>query len=98
MAMTEQEHMLILLLLLKQQQSIKILINTLKARGILEGDDAQAFEYSQLQDAPNNAALFDQLKSQYLLIAKAAGVETGLERVPELPVDWFRPQPPPPKD
>ncbi len=85
--------MLLLLLLMKRNQSIKILIDVLKSRGVLTADDAQAFEFSQMQDAPSNAALFDEMKEQYLVLAKSLGIQTGLEHMPELPVDWFGPRP-----
>ena len=92
--MTREEHILLLLMLLKQNQSIKILIEALKSRGVWTGDDAQAFEFSQLQDASSNAALFDELRKNYVKLANSLGVQTGLEDMPELPVSWFRPQPP----
>jgi hypothetical protein len=92
--MTRDEHMLLILLLLKQNQSIKILINALKSRGVWSGDDAQAFEFSQVQDAASNAALFDELRRNYVTLANSLGIQTGLEDMPELPVDWFRPQKP----
>jgi hypothetical protein len=92
--MTRDEHMLIILLLMKQNQSIKILIEALKSRGVWTEDDAQAFEFSQMQDAASNAALFDELRKNYVTLANSLGVQTGLEDMPELPLDWFRPRPP----
>lgn len=92
--MTRNEHLLVLMLLLKQNQAIKILIDTLKSRGIWTDDDAQAFEYSQMQDAPSNAALFDELKRNYVTLARSLGIQTGLEDIPELPEDFFRPSKP----
>jgi hypothetical protein len=91
MPMTTEEHMLMLALLMKQHQSIKILLDVLKSRYVLTGDDAEAFEFSQTQDAASNAALYHQMKEAYLLIAKSLGIETGLEKLPQPPVDWFRP-------
>lgn len=80
--MTRDEHMLLLMLLMKQNQSIKILIDALKSRGVWTGDDAQAFEFSQMQDAPSNAALFAQMKQTYLTLANSLGIQTGLEDMP----------------
>ncbi len=91
MPMTPEEHMLVLLMLLKRNQAIKILIDMLKSRGVLTGDDDQAFQFSQMQDAASNAALFDEVKAQYLFLARTLGIQTGLERLPELPLDWFGP-------
>jgi hypothetical protein len=77
---------------MKQDQSIKILIDILKSRGVLTGDDSQAFEFSQLQDASSNAALFDSMKEKYLTLAKSLDLHTGLENLPEFPTTWFGPQ------
>jgi hypothetical protein len=89
--MTPQEHMMMLLLLMKQDQSIKILINILTSRGVLTGDDARAFEFSQMQDAASNAAVFDGTKQKYLTVAKSLSLHTGLENLPEFPTDFFGP-------
>lgn len=91
MAITRDEHMLIILMLMKQQQALKIVIDALKSRGILAEDDAQAFEFSQMQDAPSNAALFHQVRDNYLFLAKTMGLQTGLEHMPDLPLEWFHP-------
>ena len=85
--MTPQEHMLLLLLIMKQNQSIKILLDALKSRGVLTGDDPQAFEFSQMQDVLSNAALFDEAKEKYLILARSLGIQTGLENMPKLPLD-----------
>jgi hypothetical protein len=53
-----------------------------------------SFEFSQLQDAPSNGALFDEMKAKYLVLAKDVGIQTGLDHIPELPLDWFGPSKP----
>jgi hypothetical protein len=80
--MTTKEHMLVLALFAKQNQLIKVLVNILKSRGILAGDDAGAFEFSQNVDASSNAAIFAEAKAKYLELAKGLGIETGLEKLP----------------
>ena len=58
----------------------------------MTGDDAQAFEFSQLVDAKSNAALFEEAKAKYLELAKGLGIATGLENLPPVPEDFFRPK------
>jgi hypothetical protein len=89
--MTTGEHMLMLQLFFKQRQAIRILLDILKSRGVLTADDEQAFAYAQTANAPSNAAVFDEAKHFYLTLAHALAVETGLENMPEPPLDWFRP-------
>lgn len=89
--MTPEEHMLILLLSFKQQQAIRILLNMLRSRGVLTADDEEAFASALTQDAGLNAALFDQAKDAYLTIARSLEIQTGLEKLPEPPLEWFRP-------
>jgi hypothetical protein len=89
--MTPQEHALVLSLFTKQNQFVKMLIDILKSRGILSGDDAYAFEFSQLSDAKSNAAIFDEAKRKYLELAKGLGIVTGLENLPPIPPEFFPP-------
>ncbi len=77
--MTSQEHTLMIFLLAKQLQQIKIIVSILKSRGILGGDDAQAFESAVAFDLESNAALFQDAQRQYLDFAKRLGIDTGLE-------------------
>jgi hypothetical protein len=82
---------LVLYIYFKQQQAIRILLDMLKSRGIVTADDEKAFSFSQIVNAPSNAALFDEAKETYLRIAHSLEVQTGLERLPDFPVEWFRP-------
>jgi hypothetical protein len=88
---TPQEHILVMSVWFKQQQAIRILLDMLKSRNILSADDEQAFSFSQTVNAPSNAALFDEVKTNYLALAKSAGIQTGLEQLPEFPAEFFRP-------
>jgi hypothetical protein len=92
--MTPKEHALVLALFAKQNQFIKMLLDILKSRGILTGDDARAFEFSQSVDAVSNAALLDEAKAKYLELAKGLGIQTGLENLPPVPIGLFRPKAP----
>lgn len=89
--MTSDEHMLLIYIQFKQQQAIRILLDMLKSRSVLTADDEQAFSFSQTVNASSNAALFDEVKENYLKIAHSLGIQTDLEHLPEFPVEWFRP-------
>jgi hypothetical protein len=88
---TPKEHLLVLALFTKQAQMTKVLLDILKSRGVLTGDDARAFEFSQNIDAASNAALFEQAKEKYLVMAKGLGIETGLENLPPSSEQHFHP-------
>ena len=74
MALTREEHLLLIALFVKQSQNIKILLEILKSRDILTGDDSRAFEFSVLQDMPSNDALFREGKAKYIQLAKGLGI------------------------
>jgi hypothetical protein len=92
--MTPEEHMLMLSLYFKQQQAIRILLDMLKSRGVLTADDEAAFAFAQTQNTGSNASIFDEAKNSYLTMAHAVGVGTGLEHMPEPPLEWFHPPKP----
>lgn len=92
--MTPREHAFFFALFAKQTQQIKILLDILKSREILTGDDARAFEFSQTANVASNVALFRQSKAAYLQLAKSLGIETGLENLEPPPQETFRPQNP----
>ena len=83
--------MLILQLLFVQRRMIRVLLNILRSREVLNADDEKAFGSAQQQDAGSNAALFDEAMTDYLRIAHSLGLETGLENMPEPPLTWFAP-------
>jgi hypothetical protein len=88
--MTTEEHILVMHLIFKQQQAIRALLNMLRSRGVLTPDDEAAFASAQMQDAGSNAAIFDQTKDAYLRIAASLGIRTGLENMPDPPLEAFR--------
>ncbi|MFI5096691.1 MAG: hypothetical protein ACHQT6_01840 [Candidatus Acidiferrales bacterium] len=77
--MTQQEHALMISMFVKQHMYIKMLIEVLKSRGIVSGDDLPAFEFSVNVDTRANAALFVDMTKLYLQAAKVFGIETGIE-------------------
>jgi len=89
--MTSEEHMFMFLLYFKQQQAMRTLLNMLRSRDVLTQDDEEAFASALLQDAGSNAAIFDEAKATYLKIAGSLEIQTGLEQMPEPPLEWFRP-------
>jgi len=92
--MTTEEHLLVLTLTVKQNQLIKLLLDILKSRGILTGDDARAFEFSANVDVASNVALFAEAKRKYLILAEGLGIETGLENLPPPDEGHFLPRAP----
>ncbi len=76
--MTKEEHLLMISLFTKQAQFIKIILEILKSRGIVEHDDPAAFESAVRLDLDSNAALFQQTKAGYVRVAKGLGIEAGL--------------------
>jgi hypothetical protein len=68
--MSPQEHLLMLTLFTKQLQQIKVIVNVLKSRAILQADDAQAFESATILDHESNAAIFAEAKAAYVKLAK----------------------------
>lgn len=89
--MTKEEHMLVLSLFTKQSQMIKVLLDIMKSRGIIAGDDARLYEFSQNLDMTSNVAIFEEAKAKYLALAKGLGIQTGLENLPPIPPSSFRP-------
>ncbi len=78
--MTPKEHLLMITVMTKQLQQIKVIVGMLKSRGVLQDDDAQAFESAVALDLESNASLFQDARKEYLKFSKHLGIETGLER------------------
>jgi hypothetical protein len=76
--MTQAEHALILGMFVKQAQISKTIIEILKSRGIVSGDDLPAFEYGVNTDASSTAELVRDLTNLYNLMAKTLRIETGI--------------------
>ncbi len=77
--MTKEEHLLMISLFTKQGQFIKTLVAIMKSRGILQADDASAFAFATALDMESNVALYAEMRSAYVTLAKGLGIETGLE-------------------
>ena len=73
--MTKAEHKLMLLMFAKQTQHIKTLLQILESKGILEGDDAAAFNYAIRADVPTNAALVLEVAKLYAGMALNLGMD-----------------------
>jgi hypothetical protein len=71
--LTRKEHLLFLAFFTKQQRHINIIVDMLRSRGILSGDDPAAFRFAA-SDASSTAALFSAVKADYLRLAKQLGV------------------------
>lgn len=80
--MTPEEHRLVIWVLARQLQQAKVFLDVLKSRNVLEEGDAEAFATSVYLDETSNSALYREAKSEYLKIAKAMGLKTGLEPKP----------------
>jgi hypothetical protein len=55
--MTPKEHALMVAVMTKQMQLIKVLLDILSSRGLLQGDDARAFEHARISDLESSAAI-----------------------------------------
>jgi hypothetical protein len=77
---TPEEHKLMITMWAKQYQQLKVVVEILKSRGLLEGDDPMAFATIVHSDAAANKALLQESAELYLQTAKDIGVETGLAR------------------
>lgn len=77
--MTKEEHLLMISLFTKQVQFVKVILEILKSRGIVEHDDPAAFESAVRLDPESNAALIEQAKVAYVRLARGLGIQTGLE-------------------
>lgn len=74
MPMTTEEHALFMGMFTKQQQHIMALLEILRSRGIVTGDDAAAFRFAVATDVASNAALFRDVKATYIQFAKTLGI------------------------
>ena len=72
--MTQQEHILIVGLFAKQLQTIKTLVTLLESRGVLEGDDLNAFHAWTASDAKISDDLIDHAEKIYRAIAEPLGI------------------------
>lgn len=80
--MTLQEHLFMFTLYARQSVKYNILIEVLKTRGIIEGDDLDAFLAHDVQEAHEHYEWTLQAWKSYQYVAQGLGVTTGLEDQP----------------
>lgn len=77
--MTLEEHKLLLLLMTRVNQTYIAITEILKSREIITADDLKAFNHAAWDDNRQILAAVAQARSDYLKIAKLAGVEVPPE-------------------
>src|SRR5208337_230667 len=78
-AMTTEEHNLLILMLARINQAIGAFAEVLKSRDIVTQDDLKAFHFAAWDDDRQILKAVIQARSDYLRIAKQAGVEVPPE-------------------
>ena len=73
--MTAEEHKLLILMLARMNQQFGAIFEILKSRDIVTADDLKAFHFAAWDDNRQILAAVTQAHSDYLQIAKIAGVE-----------------------
>ena len=73
--MTLQEHQIHVLILGRVYQALRAVTTALESREILTADDLKAFHFATWDDNQQIFALAAQARTDYLKIAKSAGVE-----------------------
>ncbi len=81
--MTAEEHQLIVFMFGIQEQKIKILIDLLKSKGIMDEDDFKAFEFAARSDAPANVVLAREVATRWASLLQKTGVP--LPQIPKTP-------------
>ena len=76
--MTHAEHKLMLFMFTKQISMFRALIESLKAKGILETDDLQAYEALIRSTDAMNASVFDEARGYYSGFATSLGIADQL--------------------
>jgi hypothetical protein len=74
-----QEHELMVLMFARLQESIGIMAEAFKSRGLWTGDDPTAFSHAVHADDRKLLSYAAQAKKDYLACARLSGVVTGLE-------------------
>jgi hypothetical protein len=77
--MTPQEHQLMILVLARVNQTYLAITEMLKSREIITADDLKAFNHASFYDDRQVLAAVVQARTDYLKIAKQAGVEVPPE-------------------
>jgi len=77
MAMTTEEHTLVLLMLTKLRQQQNLILEILQSRDIIEEDDAAAFESMLTDDEARIKDLYQQTRSLYKKTAQTLRIKVG---------------------
>ncbi len=80
--MTPKEHELMMLMFARMQESVGILIDVLKSRGIMTGDDEKAFSDAIHHDPKRLLQFVLQAHNDYQKCAEQVDLVTGLENGP----------------
>jgi hypothetical protein len=77
--MTPKEHELIVLMFARVNESIGIIGETLKSRGLWSGDDSRAFAHAVHADDQKIDSCVSKALTEYCSLAAHLGVVTGLK-------------------
>ena len=80
MAMTTQEHKLMMTMFTRMYESMGIIANTLTSRGIWTNDDAEAFAHATHFDLEKMEAFASLAFDDYIVFAARLGVDVELEK------------------
>lgn len=76
--MTHEEHKLMLYMFVKQMSLFRALLESLKAKGVLEPDDLQAYEALIRSTDEMNLPVFEEVAGYYSGFATSLGIENQL--------------------
>ena len=77
--MTRQEHSLIIAMFARERMYLKSVLDLLKSRNIIEGDDLPAFFSSVRFDSEKMADLIHATKTEYAQMAAMMGITEAIE-------------------
>jgi hypothetical protein len=72
--MTKQEHELMVLMFARLNESIGVIVETLRSNGIWTGDDSKAFSHAVHADEQKVLFYVSQARRDYFEFAKLSGV------------------------
>jgi isopentenyl phosphate kinase len=72
--MTDKEHALIMMMFTRQTMYIQMLIDMLKSKEIIQGDDVPAFDFAVRSD-PDSVSLLREVAGLYRSFANQLGME-----------------------
>jgi hypothetical protein len=78
MAMTKEEHTLMIMMFARMNEGLGAIRDILRSRGIISGDDLKAFRHAVYDDAVKIHEYFAQARMDYLTLANQQGVKTDI--------------------